>query len=473
MAFAGYFLLNKLGRFTLAQVWLIGMSLWFYGYFNISYLPIICVSILLNYIFSKSIEKNQGKIKKVLLAAGVMLNVASIFYFKYYDFFITNINNLFGKNFELQNILLPLGISFFTFQQISFLVDAYKGETKEYGFVEYSLFVVFFPQLIAGPIVLHREMIPQFRDIGRKKINEDNVAWGIFVFALGLFKKVILADTLGCAVSWGYEEVFDLTSLETLIVSLSYTFQLYFDFSGYCDMALGIGKMFNIDLPWNFNSPYKSGSILEFWDRWHMTLTRFLREYVYFPLGGSRKGKIRTYINVFFVFLLSGLWHGANWTFVLWGALHGAAQCINRAIRPLWDKLWIGIRWFCTFAFVNCTWIIFRAESVSKGLRLVSKLFLYDADSAKIRVELFESFRIPEFKFMELHIGFWKTLVENNNYIYALMFIIIGFLIVLFGKNTKEIRFRQNVATAAFTVILLVWSILSLAGLSTFLYFNF
>lgn len=466
-------MLNKLGKFTTAQVYLIGMSLWFYGYFNISYLPIICVSVFLNYFLSKGIVKYRGNIKKMLLAAGVVLNIASIFYFKYYDFFISNINSLFGQNFALKNILLPLGISFFTFQQVSFLVDSYKGATKEYGFVEYALFVVFFPQLIAGPIVLHREMIPQFRDANRKKINEDNIAWGIFVFALGLFKKVILADTFGCAVSWGFEDVFDLTSLETLIVSVSYTFQLYFDFSGYCDMALGIAKMFNIDLPWNFNSPYKSGSILEFWDRWHMTLTRFLREYVYFPLGGSRKGKVRTYVNVFLVFLISGLWHGANWTFVLWGALHGAAQCINRMIRPVWDKLWIGIRWFFTFAFVNCTWIIFRAESIQKGLRLVSKLFLYDADSAKIRAELFEAFRIPEFKFMELHVGFWRTFVENNNYIYAVVFIIIGFLIILFGKNTKEMSFKQNGATAVFTVVLLVWSILSLAGLSTFLYFNF
>ncbi len=318
-----YFLLNKAHQYVLSNIWLIGMSLWFYAYFNVDYIVIILVSISGNYILSrmlytKSINKNSF-MKKTVLIIGILINIISIFYFKYFDFFITNINALFHQNFELKNILLPLGISFFTFQQISYLIDSYRGETKDYGFIEYALFVSFFPQLIAGPIVLHSEVIPQFRDRELRKFNHDNMAKGLYIFAIGLFKKVLIADTFAKAVSWGFNSYLSISSMDTFLVSLFYTFQLYFDFSGYCDMAIGIGNMFNIQLPANFNSPYKATSITDFWSRWHMSLTRFLRQYVYIPLGGNRKGKIRTYVNIMIVYLISGIWHGANWTFIIWG----------------------------------------------------------------------------------------------------------------------------------------------------------
>ena len=233
-----------------------------------------------------------------------------------------------------------MGISFFTFQQVSYLVDSYRTqETRDYGFIEYTLFVLFFPQLIAGPIVLHKEMIPQFRNEHNRIFNSENFSRGMYIFAIGLFKKVLIADTFSQAVAIGYNNVENLSSLEALLVSFSYTFQIYFDFSGYCDMAIGISSMFNINLPQNFNSPYKSTSIIDFWNRWHMSLTRFLREYVYFPLGGSRKGKVRTYVNVMIVFLVSGIWHGANWTFIVWGIMHGVAQCLNRMFKNIWAKL--------------------------------------------------------------------------------------------------------------------------------------
>ncbi len=474
----GYFGLNRFGKFKMAQVWLVGMSLWFYGYFNWSYLAIICASVVINYYISRTLS---GKVrigknirnKKIFLIIGIVLNIGSIFWFKYYDFFISNVNVLFGQDFALKNLLLPLGISFFTFQQVSFLIDSYRGETGDYGFVEYALFVTYFPQLIAGPIVLHSEMIPQFRDEAKKRFDEDNFAKGIFIFAIGLFKKVLIADTFGKAVTWGFETVWDLTSLEVLWVSLAYTFQLYFDFSGYCDMAIGIGHMFNIDLPANFNSPYKATSIIDFWSRWHMSLTRFLRQYVYFPLGGSRKGKVRTYINVMIVFLVSGLWHGANWTFVVWGALHGLVQCINRAIRPIWDKVWFGVRWILTFGFVNCMWILFRADTVEKGFRFIGKLFVHDSDAQKVRLELFQSFDVIEFEFLEKHIGFLGNFVADKPWLHMVIFMVLAFSIIIFGKNSKEIKFKTNVATAVFAVILLVWSIMSLSGISTFLYFNF
>ncbi len=265
-------------------------------------------------------------------------NIAVIFYFKYYDFFLENVNILFNRSFELKNIVLPLGISFFTFQQVSYLVDSYKGETKDYAFDEYMLFVSYFPQLIAGPIVLHGEVIPQFRSRKRRKFIPQNFSKGMYIFALGLFKKIILADTLGTAVTYGFGTIDTPGSLEALIVSVSYTFQLYFDFSGYCDMAIGIGSMFNIELPQNYNSPYKATSITEFWDRWHMSLTRFLKSYIYIPLGGNRKGKLRTYLNIMIVYLASGIWHGANWTFVLWGRLQGLFSCLNRVFKNTWKK---------------------------------------------------------------------------------------------------------------------------------------
>lgn len=232
------------------------------------------------------------------------------------DFFIENINSIFNASFELKNLLLPLGISFFTFQQLSFVIDNYKENIKEYSFRQYALFVVFFPQLIAGPIVLNNETIPQFEDKDKKKLSYENFAKGLMAFAFGLAKKVLIADSLENIVNYGFYNISGLGATNAIFVMLSYTMQIYFDFSGYCDMATGIAKMFNIDLPINFNSTYKSLSVTEFWKRWHITLSKFLRTYIYFPLGGNRKGTIRTYINLFIVFLVSGLWHGANYTFI-------------------------------------------------------------------------------------------------------------------------------------------------------------
>ena len=344
----GYFFLGRIGKEKLSKVYLLLMSLWFYGYFNLSYLGIICGSIVVNFLFSRVMErrKDAGTDTKLFLILGICFNVAVIFYFKYFDFFISNINAVFGSDFAMRNILLPLGISFFTFQQISFMVDSYKGETKGYSFLDYALFVAFFPQLVAGPIVLHSELIPQFHDSSRHRVNFDNLSRGIILFTRGLGKKILIADTFGRAVDWGFSWAAIASSgqdalsfYEVIIVMLSYTFQIYFDFSGYSDMAIGLGAMFNLDLPVNFNSPYKALSISDFWKRWHMTLTRFLTRYIYIPLGGNRKGKVRTYINVMTVFLVSGIWHGANWTFILWGVLHGGFQCINKLFSSAWSGM--------------------------------------------------------------------------------------------------------------------------------------
>ena len=474
---AGYFGLNHFGKYTAANVFLIGMSLWFYGYYNPKYLFVIVGSILVNYALSRAMLTAAPRAKKALLAAGVTANVACIFVFKYYDFFTSSINSAFHTSFTLLHIALPLGISFYTFQQIAYLVDSYRGKTKDYTFIEYALFVVFFPQLIAGPIVQHQEMIPQFRDVSRRKWNSEKFAYGLYIFALGLFKKVLLADTFATLVTKGYANIAALTCVEAILVSLAYTFQLYFDFSGYCDMAIGIGSMMNIELPQNFNSPYKADSITDFWARWHMTLTRFLREYIYFPLGGSWNGKLRTYVNIMVVFLISGLWHGANWTFVLWGALHGVANCISRAVRPVWQKVWKPIRWLVTFLTVNVLWVFFRADSVGDALLLLQRMTDFKSIKPALWMNLNLAYKVcfdtVEFTFLENMFTPLRELMDSVFGMHLRIYFAAAFLIVLLGKNSKEIKFKPTVARALLTVILLSWSILSLSGLSEFLYFDF
>lgn len=271
-----------------------------------------------------------GEWGKIFLAAGISINLAALFYFKYYNFFIGNVNVLFKADLEIRNIVLPLGISFVTFQQIAFLADAYRKETPDYALWQYALFVLFFPHIISGPIILHNDFMPLLNG-DRKKADWEQFASGIYTFAMGLGKKVLIADMFAEAVDWGYGNIAALNSTSAVFVSIAYSIQIYFDFSGYSDMAVGISRMLRLDLPINFNSPYKAATILEFWDRWHITLTRFFSKYLYIPLGGNRKGNLRTCLNTMAVFLCSGLWHGANWTFVLWGILHGIFYDFNKA----------------------------------------------------------------------------------------------------------------------------------------------
>ena len=471
VALAGYYGFSYLKWYRFSNLFLVGMSLWFYGYFNKKYLLLICGSILVNFLISKMMAYQKRKnLKKLLLIFGICINIAIIFYFKYYDFFIQNVNAVFGRSFELKNIALPLGISFFTFQQVSYMVDSYKGETKDYRIDEYALFVSFFPQLIAGPIVLHSEMIPQFRNRENRRIIPKNFSKGMYIFAFGLFKKVLIADTFGKAVSLGFGMVETLSSMEAFIISLSYTFQLFFDFSGYCDMALGIGYMFNVELPANFNSPYKATSIVEFWERWHMSLTRFLRTYIYIPLGGNRKGRIRTYFNIMMVYLVSGIWHGANWTFILWGLLHGILSCLNRLFRKRWEKLGEITKWVVTFMTINMLWVLFRAENISSAILFIKKMCCLSSFS--VREELYSCFRLAEFSIIEENIGFLNITSQITGF-HLWMFILGAFFAVLNLHNSREIDFKPSVAKSLLTVIFMLWSVVSLSGISTFLYFDF
>lgn len=361
-----YYLLSKVDKDIYQRIFLIVASLVFYGYQNPYYLILILLSILVNYIISYFMVKDSSK---VLLVIGIIFNVGLLGYFKYFNFMVDNFNFIFRTSYFVKKIMLPLGISFFTFQQLSFLISVYKKEQKLGRFIDYSLFVVFFPQLVAGPIVLYDEMIPQFENKKIRFFNSDNFSKGIYIFSIGLFKKAVIADTLAIFVNNGFG-IEELGLIPAWVTVLSYTLQLYFDFSGYCDMAIGIGRMFNIELPINFNSPYKSASIGEFWRRWHITLGRALGTYVYRPLGGNRKGLARTCINLFVTFLISGLWHGAEWTFVIWGGVHGLTVVIEKIFKNYIEKIPHFIRVFSTFVLINIFWVLFRAESFENAVNV-------------------------------------------------------------------------------------------------------
>lgn len=374
LAVVGYFWLNKRHLANVARSWLVLCSLFFYGWWNVGYLPLILVSILVNYSLGTALG-NAAARRKRLLALGIVFNVSLLAYFKYTNFALANINALLGLDIRITPIVLPLAISFFTFQQIAYLVDSYQGATREYDFLNYTLFVTFFPQLIAGPIVHHGEMMPQFRNLRNLIPDYKNVLGGLGIFTLGLAKKVLLADTFAIWSNAGFSEPAGIAFGGAWIASLSYTLQLYFDFSGYMDMATGAALLFNIKLPMNFDSPYKSADLQEFWRRWHITLGRFLRDYIYIPLGGGRGSTPAVLRNLFVTFLIGGIWHGAGWTFAAWGALHGLGIVFHR----LWRKT--GLRMprlmgqATTFLFVVLAWVVFRAANLPDALTMLHAMF--------------------------------------------------------------------------------------------------
>ena len=392
--FSGYYLLGRRAP-TWAAAWLFVASVAFYGYWMPEFTLLLLGSILWNYWVGNRIGRldpshtldNRPPAKRWLVA-GVTVNLAVLAYFKYAGFFLANLNAILGQQWNLGEIILPIGISFFTFTQIAFLADAYQKGVREYRFVHYGLFVTYFPHLVAGPVLHHAQMMPQFKESSTYRFDLGNVAAGLFIFALGLFKKVILAD----GVSPYADAVFDgaLTKIspdmtEAWIGALAYTFQLYFDFSGYSDMAIGLSWMFNVRLPYNFNSPYKALNISDFWRRWHMTLSAFLRDYLYIPLGGNRKGPVRRYLNLAMTMILGGLWHGASWTFVFWGALHGLYLAINHSFQALSAPLFGRLReaawfrffaWLLTFLCVVLAWVFFRATDFASALRILNAMIV-------------------------------------------------------------------------------------------------
>lgn len=476
--FFGYFFLVGRGLIIGSKVWLVVGSLVFYSWWNIIYLPLILLSISINYIVGVSFGKLEDKSsnekiifsKRTLLVFGVVFNLSFLIYFKYIDFIIVNINNVFSAEIEVKDLLLPLAISFFTFQQIAYLVDSYRNKTNSYNFIDYALFVTFFPQLIAGPIVHHKEMMPQFASQLNAVKSYRNIIVGLFVFSIGLFKKVMIADTFAQWANTGFDSTGSLNILEAWSTSLSYTFQLYFDFSGYADMAIGIALLFNIRLPINFNSPYKALNIQDFWRRWHMTLSRFLRDYVYIPIGGNRLSNYRTYINLFITFLIGGVWHGAGWMFIIWGSLHGAALIVHRLWAKFNFKVWCWLAWLITFNFINVTWIFFRASDFNSVVRVLKGML--DFRSISLPAVLNENI------FLNLSSIEYNELLKGIDGTYrTFIYIFLAFIFISFKKNSSDIYIMNNVSykqvflasffyTASFLSMLFVSS-------KEFLYFNF
>jgi D-alanyl-lipoteichoic acid acyltransferase DltB (MBOAT superfamily) len=385
LTIAGLFVFGRAGNNRLAVFFLACASLLFYGWANPASLGLILTSIVVNYLLWLGLGTTHEAntfLRKLLLGGGITFNLGLLGYYKYADFFLANLAAVSGTTHLSGTVVQPLAISFFTFQQIAFLVDSYRGETREQSLLHYVLFVSFFPQLVAGPIVRHHETMPQYINRFFPRIRAEHVSIGLTLVCLGLFKKVVLADSVALSVGPAFqaaEQGAVLNFFDAWAASLAYTFQLYFDFSGYTDMALGIARIFGIYLPINFNSPYKAANMIEFWKRWHISLSRFLRDYLYIPLGGNRKGRARRYLNILVTMLLCGLWHGANWTFVAWGALHGLLLVVNHAWRAVKETLGITIdRWWSrvlaqviTFMAVAAAWVIFRAESLNGAFNIL------------------------------------------------------------------------------------------------------
>ncbi len=467
-----YHLLRHYRYFRSSLFVLVAASLIFYGWWNPKYLILLIALILFNFLIAQAMfqaRKNNSRFLKTLLVIGIAVNLGVLSYYKYTNFFINNFNYFSGQNLYWETIILPIGISFFTFQKIGLLVDIYQNKVAELDFLHYSLFVTFFPQLIAGPITHHSEVIPQFKKL--KTIPYDTLCRGITFFVIGLAKKALLADTISKFASLQFNACAHGQHLDFLAAwsaVLAYTAQIYFDFSGYSDMAIGLGLLFGIELPINFDSPYKSKNIIEFWQRWHMTLSRFLKDYLYIPLGGNRHGTSRRFINLLITMLLGGLWHGAGWTLVIWGALHGIYLVINHGWRSFKKQLNIQIPGFTfiknisaqilTFLAVVFAWVFFRSRDLNTAGDMI--------------------------KSMSGHYGFALPL-QGSNPVIALSLALVLLLIAWIAPNTQELMHyagpgKENIKTwkpsltwGLFIGVLFALSLMMFSRMSEFIYFQF
>lgn len=471
-----YFLANRHSH-LMGKLWLFFASIFFYGYWNAQYIALILVSILVNFYIGMLLQNRQDK---KLLIVGILLNICLLAYYKYTNFFISNINSLYPIDIQLLHIILPLGISFFTFQKIAYLVDSYQGKCKEKHFIDFCLFVTFFPQLISGPIVHHQEMMPQFSDTKNKTVIWSNINIGMLIFSIGLFKKTVLADTLAAWVNLHFDGQNPVTFIDAWTASISYTLQIYFDFSGYTDMAIGSAIMMNIYLPQNFNSPYRATNIKEFWERWHMTLSRWLRDYLYIPLGGNRAGSSRTYTNVLITFFLGGLWHGANWNFVIWGGMHGIATIGHKLWLMSGYKLPRYIAWALTFLFINISWVFFRATDLAQARKILHGM-------ADITNFTWQSENISSILALHTATSLSGILIPDSANLTALSnaaYILIGLAICLYPINSSHTAsnsiFTSSGSHGKYQLTTITLSTCSLfliiycnSRISPFIYFNF
>ena len=441
---AAFWILDRFATRAWAIAFLGMASIFFYGWWNYRLLWVLLASVAVNYLISRMILTAPRKAAFWWTAGGVTLNLAFLFHFKYTAFALGILSGSAGLDFSSVNIVLPIGISFFTFQQIAFLVDTYAGKCEERKFLPYLVFVTFFPQLIAGPIVHHKEMMPQFRTSGRGSPIVQNLAVGLTIFVIGLAKKVLLADTFAILASPVFNAASDgqvIAFWDAWVAALAYTLQIYFDFSGYSDMAIGIGRMFGVRLPVNFSSPYKAVSVVDFWRRWHITLSRFLRDYLYIPLGGNRKGRPRAYVNMAVTMVLGGLWHGASWTFVLWGAFHGAGLILTHLLRGRGTRPAIPrpVGWGLTLVFVVAAWVLFRADTLSAAGRIYAGMMGFNG----IAVPPSWSPLIETYSSIAGMLGLFPgevPLLRETRWLPLLA----GYLLVLFAPNTQTLLRRHD-----------------------------
>jgi D-alanyl-lipoteichoic acid acyltransferase DltB (MBOAT superfamily) len=477
-----FFALGRLSV-TAARVWLAAASLFFYSWWNPPYLVLLAISILFNFGVGRLLQhhdKHRGlPPKKLILGLGLAFNIGFLGYFKYWAFIVQNVDAVTGAQFIVSHIALPLAISFFTFQKIAYLVDSYLGKVKDRSFINYVLFAAFFPQLIAGPIVHYSEIFPQFRKAETYRFHWPAFTDGLTLFLLGLAKKVVLADEFARYSDMmfnGAQAGGTITLVPAWVGALSYTLQLYFDFSGYSDMAIGLARMFNVELPLNFWSPYKSGSIIEFWRRWHMTLSRFLRDYVYIPLGGNRGGEPRRYRNLMLTMLVGGIWHGAGWTFVIWGALHGIALAANH----LWSKhvrlprgalIYRLMSHSITLMVVICGWVIFRAPSIDVARHVFAGMA--GRHGALLPDQILNL--APPLRSLFNGVGQVPYLGDTTvmGAFEAFIMLLLGGGIVLLAPNPYQMSWRAKMLLVAASFAFVLQKILFAGAMSPFLYFQF
>jgi alginate O-acetyltransferase complex protein AlgI len=505
-----FFIIGQRNKHRPAVAWLVLCSLFFYGWWNPAYLILIIFSMLFNYALGNVLGNGESAIiRKFTLWVGVITNLGLLAYYKYSNFFVEQINLATDLNFNFEYVFLPLAISFFTFQQIAFLVDSYRHETKEYDFLQYCLFVTFFPQLIAGPIVHHKEILPQFLQDDRFKLNAKNITIGLSIFAIGLFKKTVIADGIAPYSNVVFDSAVSGDPITLFVAwggALAYTIQLYFDFSGYSDMAIGLARMFGIILPLNFYSPYKALNISEFWRRWHITLSNFLRDYVYIALGGNRKGTLARYKNLFLTMFIGGLWHGAGWNFAVWGALHGCYLMTNLAWMK-YTKLWSVpipesikkfMAWGITFTAVVIGWVFFRATSFDSSITILQGMSGMNGISIPNGIIVRLGFLQETFKTL----GITAHLGGGSNFTYTWLWILVVLPLVLILPTTQDlfykvrgslssknydknstfwpfynklslIYWKDNKFWAVIISFALVFGLLTLSQVSEFLYFQF
>lgn len=451
VVFLGYFLLNRKKWTLLADGWLIAASLFFYCFWSWKNLPLFAASIVFNYLLGSALALDKIKMRrKLIVGLGITVNIVALAYFKYSGFLVQTINQAFHSHLSFPDLFLPLAISFFTFQQIEYLINCYRREIRSGNLREYLLFISFFPKLISGPITGYNEIVPQFQQKEKRGLDARNLSWGLFLFSIGLFKKTVISSTIASSAWPAYHA--GLTMLEAWGVCLSYTLQLYYDFSGYSDMAIGIALLFNIQLPFNFNSPLRRASLQELWRNWHMSLTRWLTKYLYFPMGGSRVAPARVYFNVFVVFLVCGIWHGSGWGFVVFGAMHGVGMGINRFWRlnalPFLSKrlgrdvqMPYPLGWLLTFGFFSLSLVPFAAPSLKETWVVWKAMFA----------------------------GPFDAHVKLNWMIGAA----VCLMLVLFFPNSQHMPFKRNLKYALFTGVLLLLGVLNITTVSEFIYFQF